>query len=82
MRKLNERFYYILKKIYHPIKIFKYGYGIFDVANQNSYFPKKVRKKYIKRLFENFKWLIHYVTPNEFYNLYGFDITNFKNIRL
>lgn len=79
---MNEKsaVFRILKKAYKPVKILKYGFGIFKVANDISYFPEEKRKSYFKRLYENFKWLIRYGTPNDFYNLYGFDIANSEKI--
>lgn len=74
MNILKNRLYVCAKKLYKPIKIFRFGFGIFDITKEKSYYPEKGRKSYFKRLNENFRWLIRYGTPNEFYNLYGFDI--------
>lgn len=44
------------------------------ISNEQSYYPEKRRKSYLRRLWDNIIWCFVYKEANKFYNLYGFDI--------
>ena len=47
--------------------------SIFHIANKSGYYPEVRRKPYIRRLADNFLWVLRYNEPNDFYTLYGLD---------
>lgn len=49
------------------------GY-LFSIPREDSYFPEKERKSYIRRVCDMMKWYLKYRSLNTFYNLYGMDI--------
>ena len=51
-----------------------------DVAKEESYYPEKKRKCLDKRIRENLKWVRKYKEYNRFYNLYGLDTKDAKDI--
>lgn len=51
------------------------------IAREKTFFPNMKRKKYITRLFDNFRWYFKYHRPNTFYNRFGLDIKNFRNMK-
>ena len=52
----------------------------FMVANEKTFYPNMERKKYLTRLFDNFKWYFKYRRVNLFYNRFGLDIKNFRSM--
>ncbi|MBQ9071787.1 MAG: hypothetical protein IJY25_01330 [Bacilli bacterium] len=52
----------------------------FMVSSEKTFYPEMKRKKYLTRLFDNFKWYFKYHRVNLFYNRFGLDIKNFRSM--
>ena len=65
----------IRKNLMKPINMFK----IITVVKEKTYYPEKKRKNILSRIIDNIDWVWKNGEINSFYNLYGFDIKNFKN---
>jgi len=61
-----------------PVTFFRYFNRAIAVSKDDSYFPEMKRKPLVKREIENLCWLAKYHEVNDFYNLYGFDIEDFR----
>ena len=61
-----------------PITFARFASEAIGIANQESYYPELERKSKFARIRENLYWLAKYKEPNTFYNLYGFDIKNYR----
>lgn len=71
MKKFLKGILHFISNVLVKIKnIFK----INEVLKEESYYPNKKRKSYLKRYCENFLWIMKNIELNKFYNLYGFDI--------
>ena len=51
------------------------------IAHEKTFYPNMKRKKFITRLFDNYRWVFRYHRPNTFYNRFGLDIKNFRKMK-
>lgn len=58
-----------------PVHIIKYSKQAIHIAKMPTYHPEQCRSKYLQRAFDNLSWLCRYGYVNEFYTLYGMDIS-------